>query len=635
MKKRLTALIAAAAALLVTSLIAGGALFRVDKWTQDYLFQRPRAASRDILIIGIDETALAALGPYHTWDRTVMASALEALAADPAKLPAAVAVDVLYSGDTAPEADARLAQAAQSLGCVVTASMAQFGSEVIWQDGRAVGARDGAVVGYVEPYAALRNAAVQGHINAMADTDGVLRHALLYVDTPSGRVFSMAAETARLYLAARGESLSLPASSSGHVYVPFSGKSGAYSDGVSLSWLIEGKVPPDYWAGKIVLIGPYAPQLQDAYFTPIDKGHPMYGVEYQANVIQSLIDGNAKKELPHILQVLLTAIVLVLSALLFVRLRPLPGGSVCLCVALSGLAGCVVLYHFGWIAHPLWLPAGALILYAASLVWHYILTAREKKALALEKERIQAELDLATRIQVNALPKEYPPFPDRKEFDVYASMKPAREVGGDLYDFFLMDDDHLALVIGDVSGKGVPAALFMMVSLTLIHHVAMSEKSPARILQIVNSEMCARNPEDMFVTVWMGVLEISTGRLTCANAGHEYPALQPSGGAFDLVRDKHGLVIGGMDGVRYREYELSLTPGSKLFVYTDGVPEATNAQQQLFGTDRMVSALQAAPNGRPEDILSGVHNAVSAFVGDAEQFDDITMLCLAYHGAEA
>ena len=256
-------------------------------------------------------------------------------------------------------------------------------------------------------------------------------------------------------------------------------------------------------------------------------------------------------------------------------------------------------------------------------------------ALALEKERVSTELSLATRIQSSFLPKIFPPFPDRHEFDLYASMTPAREVGGDLYDFFLIDDDHLCLVIGDVSGKGVPASLFMMLSSALIHHVAMHELSPAKILTEVNAEICNRNPEEMFVTVWLGVLEISTGVLTAASAGHEYPTLRMPDGDFELIKDKHGFVVGGMPGIRYREYTLNLEPGSRLFVYTDGVPEATDANQQMYGTDRMIQALNTAKDKDPGSILSAVKDSVSSFVGSAEQFDDLTMLCLEFKGTSS
>lgn len=251
--------------------------------------------------------------------------------------------------------------------------------------------------------------------------------------------------------------------------------------------------------------------------------------------------------------------------------------------------------------------------------------------MTAEKERISMELDLATKIQAHMLPSSFPAFPDRTEFDVYASMNPAKEVGGDFYDFFLLDDDHLALVIADVSGKGVPAALFMMVSKILVKNYAMTGLSPAGVLEAVNHQICSNNPEQMFVTIWMGILELSTGRLTAANGGHEYPLLKQPGSAFAVYKDKHGFIIGGMDGMKYKDYELALQPGARLFVYTDGVPEATDAKNELFGLTRTLQALNQ-DGGDPRTDLERVHSAVNAFVGDAEQFDDITMLCLEYRG---
>ena len=634
MKKLQPFLIALIAAAAVTAVIGLGALQRMDKWTQDAMYQRPGVTSGDIVIIGIDEDAIDLLGPYNTWDRNVIASALEALAADPEKKPAVTAIDVLYAGNTADSADSRLAKAVESLGNVVTASIATFGEKITWENGRAVSMTGSAVLAYDEAYEALRSVTTTGHINAMVDMDGVLRHALLYVEPEEGRrVYSMACETARRYMDVKGMEFSLPkVNSMGHYYVPFTAKPGNYSDGVSIAWLIAGKVPPDYWAGKIVLIGPYATALQDAYFTSIDHAQQMYGVEFQANVIQSLIERNFKNEIDDRIQlVILFAVTMVLMVLLL-RIRLLPGALVSLGLAAVSLAGSFLLYGAGLVTHPLWLPMGVVAIFIAAAAFHYIQTAKERQALALEKERISAELALATRIQASALPKTFPAFPDRNEFDIYASMNPAKEVGGDFYDFFLIDDDHLALVIGDVSGKGVPAALFMMVSSSLLHHMAMREMSPAKVLQIVNGQLCSRNPEEMFVTVWLGVLEISTGKLTAANAGHEYPGLRQAGKPFELFKDKHGFVLGGMDGVRYREYALQLEPGDRLFVYTDGVTEATDAQKQLFGNDRLTEALRSGENGTPAEIISTVKAAADRFVGTAPQFDDMTMLCLEYKG---
>ncbi len=244
-----------------------------------------------------------------------------------------------------------------------------------------------------------------------------------------------------------------------------------------------------------------------------------------------------------------------------------------------------------------------------------------------EKERASTEMNLAARIQMSMLPDRFPAFPERSEFDIYASMDPAREVGGDFYNFFLIDEDHLCLMIADVSGKGVPAALFMMASMIILANNARMGKSPAQILSDTNASVCSHNSEEMFVTVWLGILEISTGRLTAANAGHEYPVLKTPDGPFALLKDRHGLPIGAMESARYREYELQLEPGAKLFVYTDGVPEATDADKALFGVERMIAALNEAPEAGPEQILQNVRRAVDGFVRDAEQFDDLTMLC--------
>ena len=254
------------------------------------------------------------------------------------------------------------------------------------------------------------------------------------------------------------------------------------------------------------------------------------------------------------------------------------------------------------------------------------------KRVTAEKERIGAELSIATRIQAAMLPHVFPPFPDRPEFDIFATMDPAKEVGGDFFDYFLVDDDHLCLVMADVSGKGVPAALFMMASKIILANNAMMGKSPAEILTDANAAICSNNQEQMFVTVWLGILEISTGKLTAANAGHEYPVIRHPGGGFELYKDKHGFVIGGMEGVKYRQYELTLEPGASLFLYTDGVPEATSAEKELFGIERMLGALNHQPDAAPRSVLENVRADVDSFVKEAEQFDDLTMLCLAFKG---
>lgn len=245
-----------------------------------------------------------------------------------------------------------------------------------------------------------------------------------------------------------------------------------------------------------------------------------------------------------------------------------------------------------------------------------------------EKERIGAELDVATNIQASMLPCIFPAFPGRQEFDIYASMNPAKEVGGDFYDFFLVDQDHLALVMADVSGKGVPAALFMVIAKTLLKNQTQLMDAPDVIIQKVNDQLCENNDADMFVTVWLGIYEITSGRLVYTNAGHENPALMHRGGQYELLKESHDFVVGGLAGMPYSVHETKLESGDKLFLYTDGVPEATNAEEELFGEERMISVLNTTLSMAPQETLHRVKEEIDTFVGDAPQFDDLTMLLL-------
>ena len=250
------------------------------------------------------------------------------------------------------------------------------------------------------------------------------------------------------------------------------------------------------------------------------------------------------------------------------------------------------------------------------------------KEITAETERIGTELALATNIQANMLPNIFPAFPEIKEFDIFASMAPAKEVGGDFYDFFLIDEGHLGLVMADVSGKGVPAALFMMMSKIMLNNYAMMGGSPKEVLERVNNSICKNNVNDMFVTVWFGILEHSTGHVVAANAGHEYPTIRKADGEFELIKDIHGLAIGIMEDIEYKEYEFELEKGDTLFIYTDGVPEATDSNNELFGNERMLEALNSSPDILPETIVKTVKEKIDEFVGEAPQFDDITMLAI-------
>ncbi len=257
---------------------------------------------------------------------------------------------------------------------------------------------------------------------------------------------------------------------------------------------------------------------------------------------------------------------------------------------------------------------------------------RSLMTITAEKERIGAELNVATQIQADMLPRLFPAFPERPEFDIYATMDPAKEVGGDFYDFFLVDDDHLAVVAADVSGKGVPAALFMVIAKTLIKNHAQNRERPGDVFTNANVQLCEGNDAGLFVTAWMGVLELSTGEFVYVNAGHNPPLLKRAGGSFEWLKSRPGFVLAGMEGVRYRENRLTLEAGDRLFLYTDGVTEATNSGLELFGEARLQAALNERRELPVKALLTELKSCLDKFVGEAEQFDDITMLGLEYRG---
>ena len=255
-----------------------------------------------------------------------------------------------------------------------------------------------------------------------------------------------------------------------------------------------------------------------------------------------------------------------------------------------------------------------------------------KRYIKEAEERIDAELAFAKAIQHSALPSVFPPYPNRKEFEIYATMHTAKEVGGDFYDFYFIDDDNLAFLMADVSGKGIPAAMFMMQSKTIIKSCAESGMSIEQVLTVANEKLCEGNDAGMFVTAWMGILNVKTGKISYANAGHCLPLVKHADGTYEYLKTRTGLVLAGMEGVRYRKYEVDLAPGDAIYLYTDGVTEATDANNTLYGDDRLHSILEKYKDAAPQVICDEVKRDVDAFVGEAPQFDDITMLALKYNG---
>ena len=257
-----------------------------------------------------------------------------------------------------------------------------------------------------------------------------------------------------------------------------------------------------------------------------------------------------------------------------------------------------------------------------------------KRYIADAAARIDAELAFAKAIQHSALPSVFPPFPGRKEFDIHAAMFTAKEVGGDFYDFYFVDEDTLAFLVADVSGKGIPAAMFMMQSKTLLKSCAESGMPIEQVFTTANEKLCEGNEAGMFVTAWMGLLNVKTGLVTFANAGHNPPLVRQGEGGFAYHKTRAGFVLAGMEGIRYRRFEMQLTPGDTICLYTDGVTEATNAAEKLYGEERLLALMNQQRGASAKGICEAIKADVDSFVGEAEQFDDITMLCLTWHGPQ-
>lgn len=362
----------------------------VDSWLQDTLLQKEVAVPGDIVIIGIDEKDIDEFGSYNKWDRSIMASALEVLASDPEKRPAVVAIDTVYTDGFGDEGDQRLVAAAEELGNVITASQATYGTKRTF-GGASVIIDNYAVLNYEEPFDELKEVTTQGHINTMYDPDFIVRHALLYVEPEGRRVYSMQFEAAWMYALQKGFELKTPETDSlGRYFVTFSAKPGGFYDGVDLSMLINGKVDPNYYAGKIVLIGPYTTGLQDAYNTPVDKGVMMYGVEYQANVIQCILDGNYKTEVPAFIQLGILFIVCFASALFFNNRRLLFAVPVLVAGIAVSVGLTVLLFSAGYITHALWIPLGLIVMFVVNVARNYIRAAIAKQSVTRTFERYVA-----------------------------------------------------------------------------------------------------------------------------------------------------------------------------------------------------------------------------------------------------
>ncbi len=391
--ERKQVLCALAAAALLTAAAVSGVLDRADQTVSDAWYQKPSASNGDIVLVGIDQKALEDIGPFQNWGRDTMAMVIEALNASEDCHPAVIAIDVLYAGETTPEKDAWLSEAAGQYQNVVTACAAEFGTKFqIWEDGSTT-MDDFAVIAFDEAYLELKEKTSQGHINAMLDGDGILRHSLWSITTPEGvEIPSMAAVAAAKYLAyqsgEKAEHANLetvtryikkpPTDARGFWYLPFTGLPGDYSESISVADILSGDVPADYFADRIVLIGPYAAGLQDSYPTAIDHAQQMYGVEYQANVIEALLAGNYKQEAADGWQYLLLFLITGAFGLWIWKRKMLPATFGCLLLSGGWILLSRLAYERGIVLHLLWIPLGIIVIYVLGIAINYITEALEK-----------------------------------------------------------------------------------------------------------------------------------------------------------------------------------------------------------------------------------------------------------------
>ena len=285
------------------------------------------------------------------------------------------------------------------------------------------------------------------------------------------------------------------------------------------------------------------------------------------------------------------------------------------------MAEVLTFFEFGISTKP------AAILIAIIINYGVVISNRGKKYA-----KTKNELDIASRIQVGLLPNTFPAFPDRKDFDIYAVTIPAREVGGDYYDFFMLDDDHIAILIADVSDKGMGAALFMTITRTLINTRAQLGGTPSEIIKFVDARVQLENEAGMFVTTWLGIIDLRTGHVDACNAGHDYPAIMKKGKDFVVEKTQHGPPIGFIPGMEFPDISFKLNPGERIFLYTDGIVEAKKSNSDRFNVDRMLEVLNKNKNSDDKELILAVRDSVNAFAGKEPQFDDMTMLSFTYKG---
>lgn len=382
------------AGLFYFAICISGIMYAQDAFLADALYQKPSIQQEDIVLINIDQRSLDELGPFGSWGRALMGDVISMLNQDPEQAPAVIALDVLYVGESDdPDGDAYLAEMCADSCPVVVACAATFGSELVEQDDGNFYMDDSAITAFDEPYEALKEVTWQGHINSMFDSDGILRHGIWQLDLPEGgAVPSFHRQIYERYCEQTGrEASTIPvADENQRYYVPFQGRPGAYSDGYGVIDLLNGEIDPSYYAGKIVMIGPYAAGMQDDFITAIDHAGKMYGVEYQANMIQALLNGQTKREVQRSLQAGIVFLVSVLWTFLFYQRKLLVSIAGWLGTVLGYVGICWILYERGIVVSPLYIPLAVTVLFLCSIVSGYLRTAFEKRKVTATFQRYVA-----------------------------------------------------------------------------------------------------------------------------------------------------------------------------------------------------------------------------------------------------
>ena len=605
-----------AVVILILSFFAWNPLWMLEYRAQDSVFQRPGLLHPDIMVIGIDEHTLNELGFFHQWSRPLMAEAIEILNTYEDMRPAVIAINILYTEPgLIPEYDDALIKAAADAGNVVLASTLVFGF-----DPDTLTAVD-IPLSHQRPFYPLGEYVRHGLVNATFDRDGVVRNALLRFPFGGDMIYSFALEVAGMSIGIAPDELA--PQEINETLIRFAGKPGSIGDFFTFSFsdIFSNDFDPAWTTDAIVMIGAYSTGMMDHYPVPIDHEIAMYGVEIHANVVQQILEGEFIARIPQRSILLMVAFLLVATMFVSEFL------SIRLTFVVLLITGAGYLFFAQWMfargyLFPLLAPPLALILvFVYQLIYRHVLLTEERK-------RIAAELGIAAQIQFEMLPNASQVFPNTKGFDIHATMIPAKEIGGDFYDFFHIGDDKIAVVVADVSGKGVPAALFMVVAKTLLKSTSLEGKAPNEVFETVNDLLCENNETGMFVTAFMGVFDISTGKFTYVNAGHNPPLIRRATGDYEMLQTEPCLVFAIMEGMAYTQNEIMLSEGDTIYIYTDGVTEAANLSGELFEEPRLLEVVNKYKTCGVKDFLANIESEISFFAGKAEQADDITMLVL-------